>query len=1054
MKKVVFTFGRMNPPTKGHMRLVNQTKKIAKSERADAHVYLSHTQNPQKDPLDYKTKLSYAKSAFGNIVKQSNDRTVIDILKSLQKNYSSVIMVVGSDRVNEFNKLLNKYNGKDFKFDEVKVMSAGQRDPDAEGVAGMSASKMRDLAKKNDYLEFKMGAANHGEQKIKQLFLDVRKGMGLKEEMEITEDIQVSDEELEFFYSSVNEEDLDKDYVEVIERAPLTFMQRIKKARQMKRLAPRLARMRKIKKFRMAPLKRLQFRARQAALKFLRKRLAGKKGEQYRSLPTSQKINIDKMIAKRGGMIDKFAKRLMPMVRKKETQRIQNLRKSRNEDINYEFESMLVENKLRKVAQDKDVKDKKGTQPAKYYKGLAPSTKSARDAHFKKGTKMDDNNPAAYKPAPGDKSAKTKPSKHTKKYHQMFPEKQDWVDRAFNAVFRLTHPKAYKMALDMYKKMLEKGERSPVQKVAAAIKGINPRDFQDYLDDLVSKGKLARVLANGYLPEAVTPTPKMDVKIPQQHYNTHAAAHKAEKKYPYQAAITDLDLNTKNRNETIKEYAYGPANPGSEKESEEFWQQKADLWGTTVEMVKTMRCNNCNAFDQKTATLEAMAKALGPEGKKIVKGSNLGFCEFFEFKCAGSRVCDAWVGGGPLKEESMPDINEIFEMYVDEARGRKSTKPSDTEQDTENIIMQLRKSVYMRGLKDVKFDNGQKQKIPQKLAQKALDTFQKIKMNADKYKFMKGLSKSPASFKQMIKSATVPPLDLNPPGPEAMDRYRMSYISGARSSFMPRDNYTIEDALKRARDAIKREKERDKIKHDRILDTARLRKTRSKNVATNPRAPRAEEIEEAKSAKVKAALQKKAKKSGVPYGTLSKVFDRGLAAYRTGHRPGATPHQWAFARVNSYITKGKGTYHGADKDLRNSYEPQQVGTDASVKAYADNVPGQDYNKIMQQIKSINRTDPFNHVISEAEYQGKKVKLNDPIRTSENPNKKFKVYVKDPSSGNIKVVRFGDPNLSIKRDDPDRRKSFRARHNCDNPGPITKPRYWSCHQWRSGAKVDN
>ena len=916
MKKVVFTFGRMNPPTKGHMRLVNQTKKIAKSERADAHVYLSHTQNPKKDPLDYKTKLSYAKSAFGNIVKQSNDRTVIEILKSLQKNYSSVIMVVGSDRVNEFSKLLNKYNGKDFKFDDIKVVSAGQRDPDAEGVAGMSASKMRELAMKNDYLEFKMGAANSGEQKIKQLFLDVRKGMGLREEMEITEDIQITDEELEFFYSTMNEEDLDKDYVEVIERAPLTFMQRIKKARQMKRLAPRLARMRKIKKFRMAPLKRLQFRARQAALKFLRKRLAGKKGEQYRSLPTSQKINIDKMIAKRGGMIDKFAKRLMPIVRKKETQRIQNLRKSRKEDVNYEFESTLVENKLRKVAQDKDVADKKGTQPAKYFKGLAPSTKSARDAHFKKGTKMDDNNPAAYKPAPGDKSAKTKPSKHTKKYHQMFPEKQDWVDRAFNAVFRMTHPKAYKMALDMYKKMLEKGEKSPVQKVAAAIRGIDPRDFQDYLDNLVSKGKLARVLANGYIPEAVTPTPEVTVMTPQVHYNTAAAAHKAEKKYPYQAAITDLDLNTKNRNETIKEYAYGPANPGADDAiTDNFWRQKADLWGCSVEMVKTMRCKNCNAFDQKPATRKAIADALGPDGKKIVEGSNLGFCEFFEFKCAGERVCDAWVGGGPLKENNMSDINEIFEMYVDEARGRKSAKSSDTEQDTENIIMQLRKSVYMRGLKDVKFDNGQKQKVPHKLAQKALDTFGKIKQNADKYKYMKGLSKSPASFKQMIKSSNIPPLDLTPPGPEAMDRYRMSYISGARSSISPRSNYTIEDAIARVRTAIKREKQRDKVKHDRLLDTARLRKTRAKNAATRP-----ESVQEAKSAKVKDALKKKAQKSGVPYGTLSKVFDRGLAAYRTGHRPGTSPHQWAFARVNSYITKGKGTYHGADKDLRNSVE--------------------------------------------------------------------------------------------------------------------------------------
>ena len=92
-------------------------------------------------------------------------------------------------------------------------------------------------------------------------------------------------------------------------------------------------------------------------------------------------------------------------------------------------------------------------------------------------------------------------------------------------------------------------------------------------------------------------------------------------------------------------------------------------------------------------------------------------------------------------------------------------------------------------------------------------------------------------------------------------------------------------------------------------------------------------------------------------------------------------------------------------------------------------------------------------ITEAEYQGKTVKLNDPIRTSENPNKKFKVYVKGPS-GKVVVVRFGDPNMSIKRDDPARRKSFRARHNCDNPGPKHKARYWSCYQWRAGAKVDN
>ena len=92
-------------------------------------------------------------------------------------------------------------------------------------------------------------------------------------------------------------------------------------------------------------------------------------------------------------------------------------------------------------------------------------------------------------------------------------------------------------------------------------------------------------------------------------------------------------------------------------------------------------------------------------------------------------------------------------------------------------------------------------------------------------------------------------------------------------------------------------------------------------------------------------------------------------------------------------------------------------------------------------------------ITEAEYQGKKVTLNDPIRTSENPNKKFKVYVKN-AKGKVVVVRFGDPNMSIKRDDPEARKSFRARHNCADKKDKTTPGYWSCFQWRAGAKVDN
>ena len=114
-------------------------------------------------------------------------------------------------------------------------------------------------------------------------------------------------------------------------------------------------------------------------------------------------------------------------------------------------------------------------------------------------------------------------------------------------------------------------------------------------------------------------------------------------------AITDLDLNTLNRNQTVKEYRYGPLNPDDEKGSAKFWEDKAHMWDTTVEAAKASRCSNCGAFDQKKSTLSKIEKAIGEEGKTIVKNANLGFCEFFWFKCAGARVCDAWVGGGPIK---------------------------------------------------------------------------------------------------------------------------------------------------------------------------------------------------------------------------------------------------------------------------------------------------------------------------------------------------------------------------------------------------------------------
>ena len=134
--------------------------------------------------------------------------------------------------------------------------------------------------------------------------------------------------------------------------------------------------------------------------------------------------------------------------------------------------------------------------------------------------------------------------------------------------------------------------------------------------------------------------------------NTPAALRKEKemrfKKSKPMDSITDLALNTLSRNVTVKEYRYGPLNPNDEKGSKKFWEDKAEMWDTTVEHAKSSRCSNCSAFNQKPSTINKIAKAIGDQGKKIVKQSNIGFCEFFWFKCAGARTCDAWVGGGPI----------------------------------------------------------------------------------------------------------------------------------------------------------------------------------------------------------------------------------------------------------------------------------------------------------------------------------------------------------------------------------------------------------------------
>jgi len=155
-----------------------------------------------------------------------------------------------------------------------------------------------------------------------------------------------------------------------------------------------------------------------------------------------------------------------------------------------------------------------------------------------------------------------------------------------------------------------------------------------------------------------------------------------------------------------------------------------------------------------------------------------------------------------------------------------------------------------------------------------------------------------------------------------------------------------------------------------------------------------------------------------------------------------------------FLKQGEDLEEGLWDNIRKKKARIKSGSGEKMRKKGEKgAPTPDQIKRAQEECCAECTGHYDHMITEAEYQGKKVSLNDPIRTSENPNKKFKVYVKG-ESGKVVVVRFGDPKMGINRDNPERRKSFRARHNCADPGPKWKARYWSCYQWRASAKVDN
>ena len=328
----VFTFGRFNPPTIGHEKLLNVVASTASKVRGDQYVFSSHSQDAKKNPLTNDQKVVFMKMMFPKhrrSIMKTDVRTAFEAVSELHSmnKYSKIVMVVGSDRVREFNTVLNKYNDVEgrhgyYRFDDIDVISAGERDPDSDGVSGMSASKMRAAVAEGDYDSFKMGVPpTVSERDCETLYKAVSKGMKIKEER-IREEWEL--DELE---------EAPKPAKSKVPSKGLSPSQRRKMALRMKIQAKKpsfiMKRLRSMK--RAATKAKLYMRARKAAVqKVVAKFYPKLKTKKRSELSYAERGKISDIVKKKKSVIARFAKRMVKDKRKQDVERRKSMNKPKD----------------------------------------------------------------------------------------------------------------------------------------------------------------------------------------------------------------------------------------------------------------------------------------------------------------------------------------------------------------------------------------------------------------------------------------------------------------------------------------------------------------------------------------------------------------------------------------------------------------------------------------------------------------------------------------------------------------------------------------------------
>ena len=923
-KTVAMTYGRFNPPTIGHEKLITKLSTV----RADDYkVYASHSQNPKRDPLQYAKKIAYMKKSFPKHKKNivvSEARTIFDILTELNKTYQNIVIVAGSDRVTEFKTLSNKYNGVEskhgyYKFDNIQVISAGERDPDAEGATGMSASKMRAAAQDNDFDSFKQGTPLPDAQ-AKKLYFDVRKSMGIREELDMNDPEVLRDLYLSEQIWNVGElVSVDDKPYEIIRKGTnyVTVIDETYKTHKFW-----------LHELTMYELSGTALKRVSQAFKDKGKDMSH--GRMFTFLSGLMKTRNHTQLRKD---LKGFISRNIKM--KSDILRVLNTYLQPHE-VRYLTEKKAEDEAPKKTKQDKDIKDREGTQPAKYYAKdaegdkLSKATKQARARHFAKYGKKDPDSDAAYKPAPGDKGGKTKPSKHTKKFKQMYGEAP-----------RIPRKKGQPAKSDKHSDLYT--DEDP----RGTIHGLG---FKDVETAKASVSKIER--SDRTHAHKIQAAVAMEQRAKEMGKKAEAAI--------YRAYIEKMKIKTKKMNESLWD------NIRKKKErikrgSGERMRKKGEKGSPTAAQMK-------RAQEQAPDTDDAM---------KRYKAGKAGFTDIAHLKAKGLiKRAD-----GTKRKSAKYEIKEEFKFFPDNMEEYIQIPPPP--QDEQQEMATVRKFVSTRTDEDVEsvknHDNDSKYAIKEYMKKIG------IAFHKDELKGMVLQTGDTIDyFKKKFNRKRPFEIDGNLDVLGSKTNKTRSYPSGHSAQGMVVALYA----------SSKFPEHRDKFM---------------------------EAAKEVGMGRVKAGFH---------------FLSDHVAGQMLGRK--------------MYEMMSKEDYGQAMKEY---YE---LGTDNYVNYLKDITPGEEKKKDYEQVNSgfgFKDKEPmlneWGEVDEEAEYQGRKVKLNNPVRGG---NKKFYVYVRN-EKGNVIKVSFGDTTgLDIKRDDPARRKAFRARHNCDNPGPKTKARYWSCKFWEKGKTV--